>query len=258
MNAMQEQAPREEGTLGYCRNCGRAVPPGQGRAWRESLHCMECIVELSQQPPAFSGEPAGFSAAPPGSADSQAAYSGTPPGTPSVSSAPPTPAFRPPPPAPGGGFPSPFLALVLGLIPGVGAVYNGQYAKGVLHVVIFGGLISAISSGAADGSEPLFALLIGLMVFYMPIEAFRTARAMERGEPVDELSGLLSSGQSIQRSPALGVVLIVLGVVFLLHSLRFWQIADLLPYWPVSLIAVGIYLLYRRVADAPSREDQER
>ena len=154
--------------------------------------------------------------------------------------------------------PSPFLALVLGLIPGVGAVYNGQYAKGVLHVVVFGGLISVISSGAADGSEPLFALLIGLMVFYMPIEAFRTARAMERGETVDELSGLLSSGQSIQRSPALGVVLIVLGVVFLLHSLRFWRIADLLPYWPVSLIAVGIYLLYRRVAEAPSREDQER
>ena len=256
MNAMQEQAPREEGTLGYCRNCGRAVPPGQGRAWRESLHCMECIVELSQQPPAFT-QPASTATAP-GLTDAQTAYSGTPPGTPSVSSAPSTPAFRPPPPAPGGGLPSPFLALVLGLIPGVGAVYNGQYAKGVLHVVIFGGLISAISSGAADGGEPLFALLIGLMVFYMPIEAFRTARAMERGEAVDELSGLLSSGQSIQRSPALGVVLIVLGVVFLLHSLRFWRIADLLPYWPVSLIAVGIYLLYRRVADAPSREDQER
>jgi hypothetical protein len=256
VNAMQEQAPREEGTLGYCRNCGRPVPPGEGRTWRESLHCMECIVELSQQPPAFA--PPASTAAAPGLTDAQAAFSGTPPGTPSVSSAPSSPAFRPPPPAPGGGLPSPFLALVLGLIPGVGAVYNGQYAKGVLHVVVFGGLISVISSGAADGSEPLFALLIGLMVFYMPIEAFRTARAMERGEAVDELSGLLSSGQSIHRSPALGVVLIILGVVFLLHSLRFWRIADLLPYWPVSLIAVGIYLLYRRVADAPSPGDQER
>jgi len=256
VNAMQEQAPREEGTLGYCRNCGRAVPPGQGRAWRESLHCMECIVELSQQPPAFT--PPASTATAPGFTGTSPAFTGTPPGAPSVSSVSHTPAFRPPPPAPGGGLPSPFLALVLGLIPGVGAVYNGQYAKGVLHVVVFGGLISVISSGAADGSEPLFALLIGLMVFYMPIEAFRTARAMERGETVDELSGLLSSGQSIQRSPALGVVLIVLGVVFLLHSLRFLRIADLLPYWPVSLIAVGIYLLYRRVAEAPSREDQER
>jgi hypothetical protein len=253
---MQEQAPREEGTLGYCRNCGRAVPPGQGRSWRESLHCMECIVELSQQPPAFT--PAASTATAPGLTDAQAAFSDAPPDAPPVSSAPHTPTFRPPPPAPGGGLPSPFLALVLGLIPGVGAVYNGQYAKGVLHVVVFGGLISVISSGAADGSEPLFALLIGLMVFYMPIEAFRTARAMERGETVDELSGLLSSGQSIQRSPALGVVLIVLGVVFLLHSLRFWRIADLLPYWPVSLIAVGIYLLYRRVADTPSQGDLER
>jgi hypothetical protein len=219
---------------------------------------MECIVQLSQQSPPFT--PPASTAAAPGVTDTEAAFRGAPSGTlsgtPSVSSA--TPAFRPPPPAPGGGLPSPFLALVLGLIPGVGAVYNGQYAKGVLHVVVFGGLLSIISSGTAEGSEPLFALLAGLMVFYMPIEAFRTARAMERGEAVDELSGLFSSGQSIHRSPALGVVLIVLGVVFLLNSLRFWRIADLLPYWPVSLIAVGIYLLYRRVADTPSQGDRER
>src|SRR5512142_456009 len=48
---------------------------------------------------------------------------------------------------------SPGLAFVLGLIPGVGAIYNGQYAKGVVHVVIFGMLISLVSSGAASGFE---------------------------------------------------------------------------------------------------------
>jgi len=31
---------------------------------------------------------------------------------------------------------SPGLALFLGLIPGVGAIYNGQYAKGMVHAII--------------------------------------------------------------------------------------------------------------------------
>ena len=167
----------------------------------------------------------------------------------------------PPAVAPAGGrSPSPILALILGLIPGVGAVYNGQYAKGILHVVVFGGIISALGSGEAHGAEPVFGMLIALMGFYMPIEAFRTARAMERGEPVDEFSGLLPPGHSTGRSPAAGVVLIALGVVFLLQSLGFLRLNDLVRFWPVSLIAMGIYLLYRRVAeggedDAPSRRD---
>src|SRR6185369_11178378 len=36
---------------------------------------------------------------------------------------------------------SPGLALTLGLIPGVGAIYNGQYAKGLVHAIIFGLLV---------------------------------------------------------------------------------------------------------------------
>ena len=37
---------------------------------------------------------------------------------------------------------SPGFAFVLGLIPGVGAIYNGQYLKGLVHAIIFGLLIS--------------------------------------------------------------------------------------------------------------------
>ena len=37
---------------------------------------------------------------------------------------------------------SPALAFLLGLIPGVGAIYNGQYAKGLVHAIIFGLLVS--------------------------------------------------------------------------------------------------------------------
>ena len=33
---------------------------------------------------------------------------------------------------------SPGLAFLLGFIPGVGAIYNGQYVKGLIHVVVLG------------------------------------------------------------------------------------------------------------------------
>lgn len=147
--------------------------------------------------------------------------------------------------------PSPFLALILGLIPGVGAVYNGHYAKAVFHVVVFGGIVTLIGSGTVNGLEPLFGMLAIMFFLYMPIESYRTARAMKRGEQVDEFAGLLSLVFAGSRSPVAGIVLIGLGIVFLLQSLGYWRIRSLLPYWPVSLIGLGIYMLYRRLSASP-------
>src|SRR5438128_5071098 len=39
--------------------------------------------------------------------------------------------------------PSPGVAMLLGFIPGVGAMYNGQFVKGFVHVMIFVMLIIA-------------------------------------------------------------------------------------------------------------------
>lgn len=151
--------------------------------------------------------------------------------------------------------PSPFLALILGLIPGVGAVYNGHYAKAVFHVVVFGGIITLIGSGTLQGVEPLFVMLAIMFFLYMPIESCRTARAIRRGEQVDEFAGLLSLVFPGSHSPVAGIVLIGVGIVFLLQSLGYWRIRNLLPYWPVSLIALGIYMLYRRLSSASWHED---
>jgi hypothetical protein len=146
------------------------------------------------------------------------------------------------------------LSLLLGLIPGVGAVYNGQYAKGVAHVVIFGGLVSLLGAESSEGVRPLLAMMLLLMIAYMPLEAFRTARAIESGQPVDELSGLLPAGSKAGSSPALGIGLIALGIIILLHTLGYWRIAGLLPYWPVLLILMGIHLLYRRFTEDAADE----
>jgi hypothetical protein len=159
------------------------------------------------------------------------------------------------PPEPSGGAVSPVLAGILGFIPGVGAVYNGQFAKGILHVMIFGLLVSIVAADGTGDLRPMFVFLLILMGIYMPIEAYRTARSIERGEPVEEFSGILSVFGSKKPSPAGGVVLIAVGVVFLLNTLGYWRVGDLVRFWPLLLVALGAYMLYRSVSEQ-AREDR--
>ena len=55
---------------------------------------------------------------------------------------------------------------MLGLIPGVGAMYNGQFFKGLIHVVIFAVLVSmAHISG-------IFGIFIPAWILYQSFEAY--------------------------------------------------------------------------------------
>ena len=74
-----------------------------------------------------------------------------------------------PPAAPTGS--NPGLAMVLGFIPGLGAVYNGQYMKAAIHVLIFGGLVAALSSDMPGGISAFFGIALGAFVCYMPLDA---------------------------------------------------------------------------------------
>ena len=143
---------------------------------------------------------------------------------------------------------SPGLACLLGFIPGVGAIYNGQYAKGLVHAVIFGMLISIMNSGYSGGLEPVFGILLSAWVFYMAFEAFHTATKRRAGVPVDEFSSLVNLRGRSGSFPAGAVVLILLGVVLLLNTLDILQFRYIARYWPVLLILVGVYMLYLRFA----------
>jgi len=156
---------------------------------------------------------------------------------------PPAASNRVPPPGQG---PAPGLAFVLGLIPGVGAIYNGQYAKGIVHVVVLGLLISIVDSDAARGMQPLFVMLIFAWFFYMALEAYHTAKKRLAGEQVDEFSGVLQVNRGGNAPPVGPIALIVLGVVFLLNTLDLLKLERMLRFWPVILIVAGIYLLYTR------------
>ncbi|MCC7174929.1 MAG: B-box zinc finger protein [Bryobacterales bacterium] len=141
---------------------------------------------------------------------------------------------------------SPGLAFALGLIPGVGAIYNGQYVKGLIHVVVLGTLISVLDSGAIGSMEPLFGLLIALWFFYMAFEAYHTAGKRLRGEPVDEFSSLIPMRSPQAGSTAAAVVLIALGSLFLVMNARPDWARLIFRYWPVLLIVAGVWILAAR------------
>ncbi len=87
-----------------------------------------------------------------------------------------------------GGYPNPAAAAVLGLIPGVGAMYNGQFIKGLIHVVIFAVLVSAAHLYG------IFGLFIAAWVLYQSFEAYHTARARRDGQPLPDPLGLNEVG----------------------------------------------------------------
>jgi hypothetical protein len=215
----------ELAAVSFCRTCGKALCQDCRRVAQGSIFCEEHVPAAATAGPFV--PPA---AAPP--ATGPAVYDN-----------------------------SPGLAVLLGFIPGVGAIYNGQYAKGIVHAIIFGLLVSIESSGAAGGLEPLFGVLIAAWVFYMVLEAYHTARKRRNGEPVDEFSSLVNLHGEPGRFPAAAVALIVLGVILLLNTLGLLDFRYIVRYWPVLLIVLGVYMLWARLnppenGGVPPREPQ--
>src|ERR1700744_2107334 len=121
--------------VAYCRTCGKPLCSACARDVRGVVYCEECLASH------LSGT------MPPGSTV-------IPPGT-----------------EPASDLPSPGLAAVLGFIPGVGAMYNGEFAKGFVHVLIFATLI-----WMSDHVGDVFGIAVAAFYIYMPIEAYRTAK----------------------------------------------------------------------------------
>jgi len=136
---------------------------------------------------------------------------------------------------------SPGLAAVLGFIPGLGAVYNGEYTKALIHVLIFAAFVGALSSNLGDPVEAVAGVLLAAFFFYMAIDAYRTAKAKMLGEPPPMPVGNLNT-----EMPLGPIILIALGVLFLVGKhfpINYW-IREL---WPVIFILIGVGLLWNRV-----------
>lgn len=140
----------------YCRTCGKALCSSCTRDVRGVVYCEECLaarMEGTMPPPG---------AVPPGPTT-------PPPGVPPVAT----------------GTGSPGLAAILGFIPGVGAMYNGQFMKGFLHLIVFVTLV-----WLTDNANGIFGIVVAGWVFYMVFDAYQTAKALKFGLPIPDPLGL--------------------------------------------------------------------
>jgi hypothetical protein len=258
----------------YCQNCGKPLCTACIRSVGGVVYCEPCLAaRLSAQPGAAEANLTGLHA-------------------------------------------HPVLAGLLGFIPGVGAMYNGQFVKALAHVLIF-----AVFVSLSDKSF-VFGLLVAAWVFYQVFDAAQTAKARRDGLPLPNPFGLNDLGNKLgiappaspyaagftppppsgagapganpnpdpggpfqqppaytssyavpppgtagasapgqppyseplvaeprQRHPFGAVVLIIIGLVLLLHTLGIFEDEWISRAWPLILIGIGAWLLYRRTRD---------
>ena len=155
---------------------------------------------------------------------------------------------------------SPGLAGVLAaFVPGLGAIYNGQYVKAVALIAVFAGLIHAMVQ-ARGAEEPFLGLLMAGFWFYMIFEAVRSARAINQAAA----SGEAATSEPIpavgngKESLGWGIAITVLGVLFLLRNLDVLAFTAILRLWPVILIVIAIGMLknYFTASGAGSKEEK--
>jgi hypothetical protein len=212
--------------VAFCRTCGKPLCGNCTRDVRGVIYCEPCLAaRLEGTAPA-----AGF--VPPQTPYQQVMDQGL---------------GLKVPPGPTSG-PKPVVAGILGAIPfGVGAVYNGQYAKGLAHLFIFVMLI--YGANEAGKWDWIFGICIPFFVIYQIIDAVRTAKAIQAGQPAPDPMGL---GQAFGGSERLdaskipigAVVLIGLGVLFLLHTMGIMEYG-FERFWPLILIFLGGWMFYR-------------
>jgi hypothetical protein len=143
--------------------------------------------------------------------------------------------------------PSPFLAFFLGFLPGLGAFYNEQYGKGMIHLALFLVMFIAALNGAVDGGAfvALWICIAGLWI-YMPIDAFRSARAKQAGVAISDPLEEFSKGRPI--GP---IFLIGVGLLLLLNNFEWFPWYRIKEFWPILLIGVGVLMFRNRLERRP-------
>jgi hypothetical protein len=135
---------------------------------------------------------------------------------------------------------SAFVALLLSFIcPGLGAAYNGQTSKALVHFTIFASFFQMAT--VTDGTAFFVLGVIGTWLF-AAVDAVRTAQLIRAGLAPDAESDAIS--RRLYGNPlAWAATMITLGTVFLLHTLFGVQL-PVREFLPVLLVLLGGYMLF--------------
>jgi TM2 domain-containing membrane protein YozV len=259
----------------YCQNCGKPLCSQCVRSVSGVVYCEQCLAaKLGIGGTAYSS-------------------SGTTPAgeTYNISGVAPAPSQP--------DIPNPGLAALLGFIPGVGAMYNGQFIKALVHVLVFVVLIGI------TGDHGIFGVFIAAWVFYQVFDAHQTAKARRDGLPLPDPFGLNELGQRLgipnrawppaaphvppvsgavppvpptppppgyepvppvppvppdqatccgpfgrRPEPVGAIVLIAVGMLFLFSTLGILRFDWIGRGWPIIVIVVGAWLLFRHMRES--------
>jgi B-box zinc finger protein len=207
----------------YCSNCGKPLCSDCVSPNQSLILCAECQKEREQR---------------------QA--EGSPPIAPPLN------------PSPGRGFPvpplpatlgypycSPVISLLLGFIPGVGSICNGDYFKAFLQVLIFGSLVSLSGASETGDLGPIFGILTAAVYFYMPFDAYHVAKKRTLA-----LQGInVITPFEKMKFPDLwgGCLAVLVGSIFLVNQFVPSTLRFVLRGWPLVLIGIGVYNLTRHL-----------
>jgi len=239
----------EVAAVAFCRTCGKPLCQTCTRDVRGVIYCENCLaarMEGTAPAPGFVPPIASPGVVPPPTGYQQFMDQGlgikVPPGPTSG--------------------PNPAVAGILaGFFPfGVGAVYCSQYAKGLAHLVIMILLIVGVGSNLPSYLTTMLAIGIAFFYIYQIIDAVRTAKAMQMGEPAPDPFGLaqtFGAGEKLDTAkvPAGAAILIGLGVLFLLHTAGLFEIGMGL-FVSLILIFLGVWLFTRHWGLVGGRTDR--
>jgi hypothetical protein len=205
----------------YCSNCGKALCSDCISPDKSPVLCAECGHERDTRqvsapppiPPPVNPSPVRGFAAPALPATHGYAY--CPPG----------------------------VSLLLGFIPGVGSICNGDYFKAFLQVLVFGSLVSLSSSSETGDLGPVFGILTAAVYLYMPFDAYHVAKKRTLA-----LQGItVITPLEKMKFPELwaGSLSILVGGIFLVNQFVPGTLRFVLRGWPLILIGIGVYNLTR-------------
>ncbi len=137
---------------------------------------------------------------------------------------------------------SPVVATLLSFVPGLGAAYNGQTAKAIVHFAIFA---SFFQMAVLTQGVQFFVLgVLGTWLF-AAVDACRTAQLIRAGLTPETEEDVIT--RRLYGNPfAWGLTLIVIGTLFLLHTLLGIQL-PVRQLLPVALVALGAYMLFEYI-----------
>ncbi|HEX8098053.1 MAG TPA: hypothetical protein VF507_08455 [Pyrinomonadaceae bacterium] len=145
---------------------------------------------------------------------------------------------------------SPAVATLLSFIcPGLGAAYNGQTSKAIVHFAIFASFfqMAIVTDGTA-----FFVLGFVATWLYAAVDAYRTAQLIRSGLVPNAVEDAIA--RRLYGNPlAWSVTLVVLGTIFLLHTV-FGVRLPVKQFLPVALVALGGYMLFDYVSNRLKRD----